>query len=257
MSMKRLVALCLALAAVGLTWPSGAQERKDPEVREEAKRLLRSYWTDFASPETNLAYGRRLNGPKGIAVLASPAEIRQGLVRGQPVPYGYGSGIEDIALHNGHLLFALCDAYEATKEAEFADAARRVFSGLKRVGTVSPVPGFVPRGPHPDGKSYYRDSSLDQHTTYVYGLWRYSRSELATDADKAFIRDALAQFGKRMERNGWFVKNEDDSQVAHVGFCWLQWTDVGAGTLLTVLAAIHDATADAHWRDLYSARSLM
>lgn len=245
----------LALAAIcllGISTAASAQGTRDPDLESQVQALCQSYLADFASAKTHLAYGRKINGPKGTAVLVPPAEVRQGLVRGKPVPYGYGSGIEDLALHNGHLLFALCDAYEATKNASFADTARRVFSGLRRLGSTSPVPGFVPRGPHPDDiKSYYGDSSLDQHTTFVYALWRYYRSELATPEDKAFIRQALASVGQRLEKNGWAIRVEDDTRIAHVGFSWLQATDVGAGTLLTVLAAIHDVTGDNHWRALY------
>jgi hypothetical protein len=169
------------------------------------------------------------------------------------MPHGYGSGIEDVALHNGHLLFALCDAYEATKDPYFAEVARRIFSGMKLIGTISPVAGFVPRGPHPDDmKSYYSDSSLDQHTTFVYALWRYNRSELATPEDKVFIRQSLANIGKRLEANDWFIRVEDGSRVAHVGFSWLHnGMDIGAGTLLAVLAAIYEVTGDPHWNELY------
>ena len=237
---------------LGCSVAAVAQGAREASLESQVKTLCQSYLADFASAKTHLAYGQKINGPKGTAVLAPPTEVRQGLVRGKPVPYGYGSGIEDVALHNGHLLFALCDAHAATKNPYFAETARRVFSGLKLLGSASPVPGFVPRGPHPDDlKAYYGDSSLDQHTTFVYALWRYHRSELATLADKEFIRQALANVGQRLEKNGWAIRVEDDSRIAHVGFSWLQATDVGAGTLLAVLAALHDVTGDDHWRALY------
>jgi hypothetical protein len=167
------------------------------------------------------------------------------------VPYGYGSGIQDVALENGQFLFALCDAYEATGDEYLAATARHIFSGMKRVATLSPEPGFVPRGPHPDGKSYYRNSSLDQHTTFVYALWRYYHSSLATADDKQFIADALHKAAQRMERNDWKVMVEDASEVAKVGFSWLGFVSGHARILLSVLAAVHDATGDAHWRELY------
>jgi hypothetical protein len=40
---------------------------------------------------------------------------------------------------------------------------------LKRISEVSPHRGTKPRGTHPDGKSYYKDSALDQHTLYLFG----------------------------------------------------------------------------------------
>ena len=218
---------------------------------DNVKQLCANYLEGFGSEATNLVYHHRLNGPKGLDVLESPEEIAKRRVRGKDMPYGYGSGIQDVALENGQLLFALCEAYEATRDEFFADTARRIFSGMKLVATVSPEPGFVPRGPHPDGKSYYPNSSMDQHTTFVYALWRYFRCPLATEQDRAFIADALDKVARRMAKYGWAIKVEDGSETAHVGFCWLQSTRVGATVLLAVLSAVCDVTQDAHWIELY------
>ena len=205
----------------------------------------------FWHPTTSMVYSRRLNTPKGISVLASPAQIAREEVRGKHMPYGYGSGIQDPGLLNGCFLFALCDAYEATRDPYLAQVARRIFNGLRTIGTVSPVPGFVPRGPHPDGKSYYRDSSLDQHSLFVCALWRFRRSPLAGADDISFIRQELSEFAERMERNKWTLMVEDDSRVAHVGWCWLGTTPLNAEILLSMLAAVSDATGEPHWRTEY------
>ena len=217
------------------------------EALDRAKDLCRLYMDGFWHSNTGLVYGQRLNTERGLAVFTSPEEIAKEQVRGKYMPYGYGSGIQDPGLLNGMLLFALCDAYEATEDDLFADHARRIFGGLKSIATVSPVPGFVPRGPHPDGKSYYRDSSLDQHSLFVCGLWRYFRSPLATADDKSFIRNELHEFAERMERNKWTLLVEDDSRVAHVGWCWLPMTPLNAEIMLSMLGAVKDVTEDAHW----------
>ena len=229
--------------------PAGSQEAG--AFMQDVRELCREYLDGFGSPATGLVYHHRLDGAQGLAALESPEEIARERVRGKEMPYGYGSGIQDVALENGHLLLALCDAYEATGDEFLADTARRIFSGLKLVATVSPVPGFVPRGPHPDGKSYYPDSSMDQHTTFVYALWRYYHCPLATEADRQFIADELDSVARRMEQYGWEIRIEDGSQRAHVGFSWLQFTRTGATVLLAVLAAVADATGDEHWRELY------
>ena len=238
-----------AILAALLAASGGCQE--GDALVDNVKQLCRDYLEGFGSANTPLVYHHRLNGPKGLAALESPEEIAKGRVRGKEMPYGYGSGIQDVALENGHFLFALCDAYEATGDEFFADTARHIFSGMKLVATVSPVPGFVPRGPHPDGKSYYRNSSMDQHTTFVYALWRYHRSPLATEQDRAFIADVLDKVARRMEQHDWAIKVEDGGETAHVGFSWLQFTRTGATVLLAVLAAVADVTGDEHWRELY------
>lgn len=221
------------------------------ETTEAAKTLLEIYQRSFGHPATGLQYHHRIDGPKGVAALSPPEEIRRGEVAGRTMPYGYGSGIQDIALENGQLLFALCEAHGRTGDAWIADKARALFASLQVLARIGPEPGFVPRGPHPDGKSYYRDSSRDQHAAYIEALWRYGRSPLASDADKRFIADTLGKIAARMERNDWRIMVEDNSAQAHVGFAWKQFTTIGAVTLLSALAQVADATNDPHWREQY------
>ncbi len=246
MRLSRLAALILVCCPHDVAAQSAA-----PPLAQRVQRLCEAYWQGFGSAETLVLYHHRLDGPRGIAALADPREIAAGTVRGKPMPYGYGSGIQDVVLENGQLLFALCDAQEATGDAYFAELARRLFAGLRRVATLSPEPGFVPRGPHPDGKSYYRDSSRDQHAAFVEALWRYSRWPLATDEDRRFAADQLDKFAQRMQRNGWQILVEDNSRQAHVGFCWLQPTSIGAASLLSALAQVVQATGSADWRAEY------
>jgi hypothetical protein len=213
--------------------------------------LLQSYFDAFGSEATGLLYHQRLDGPRGDAVLSSPEEIARGEVRGRPMPYGYGSGIQDIALENGQVLFALCEAHEATGDGFFADKARTLFASLQGLARLSPEPGFVPRGPHPDGKSYYRNSSRDQHAAYIEALWRYGRSPLATEDDKRFIAGTLGEIAARMERHDWRIMVEDGGAQAHVGFTWKQFTTIGAVSLLGALAMVAEATDDPRWRGEY------
>ncbi|NOX55770.1 MAG: hypothetical protein GXP27_15280 [Planctomycetes bacterium] len=217
----------------------------------QVERLCQQYVRSFGSETTHLVYHHRLDGPRGVAALASPGEIAARTVGGRPMPYGYGSGIQDVALEGGQFLFALCDAYEATGREEFARMARWLFEGFKRIATVSPEPGFVPRGPHPDGRSYYPDSSRDQHAAFIEALWRYGRSPLATDEDRRFIAKELNEVGRRLERYDWKIMVEHGSKMAHVGFGWRQYTSIGAVSLLSALAMIADATGDEHWWQLY------
>jgi len=234
-----------------LTMAAGAGEPVLPAWPVQVRELASRYVAGFGAASTGLCYHHRLDGPRGVEVLSPPEEIQAGRVRGQPMPYGYGSGIQDVALENGHFLFALCEAWEATRDPGLAELARGIFAGLKRLAEVTPEPGFVPRGPHPDGVSYYHDSSRDQHCAYVEALWRYGRTALAGDEDRRFIATTLGNIAARMERYDWRIMVEDGSAQAHVGFAWTQRTSVGATTLLSVLAEVADATGDEHWREAY------
>jgi len=219
-----------------------------PQRVSAAKNLCQRYVHSFGSNETDLVYHFRLDTPKGRASFESAEAVAKDYVRGIYKPWGYGAGFEDVAYHNGTLLFALCEAFDATGEPYFAELARRIFAGMKRIGTLSPAAGFVPRGPHPNGKSYYRDSSLDQHTLYVCGLWRYYHSNIADADQKAFIRGSLDAIAKRMERNKWFVLVENDSRRAHAGGGDWHRSD---HLLLFMLAAVKDVTGSEHWQAEY------
>ena len=218
---------------------------------DDMKALCRQYVAGFGSERTDLVYHHRLDGPRGAGALSSPAEIAEGTVGGKPMPYGYGSGIQDMALENGQFLFALCDVFDATHDAEIGELAQWIFRGIRLVATVSPEPGFAPRGPHPDGRSYYRDSSRDQHAALAEALWRYGRCDLATVDDRRFIASELDEMAQRMEANDWKILVEDGSHVAHVGFSWKQSTPIGAISLLSFLAMVSDATGDSHWQEVY------
>ncbi|MCK5803693.1 MAG: hypothetical protein KAI66_12705 [Lentisphaeria bacterium] len=241
---RRLRVACAYLACV---WAAA----ESVPLREEVKVQCRAYVQGFLNANTDLCYGKRLDTPKGLAILESPENIAQGRVGDVHRPWGYGAGMEDVALQNGYLLFALCDAYETTHDPFFADFAHRVFRGMKRIASCASVPGFVPRGPHPDGKSYYRDSSTDQHTLFVCALWRFARSTIATSEERAFVRQALLDVGARLERNKWILKVEDDSRLAHVGWNWSAINQGSSGLFLSTIGAVADTTGDAHWCGLY------
>ncbi|MBL8228690.1 MAG: hypothetical protein JNL98_09445 [Bryobacterales bacterium] len=239
------------ITALGLLGCAAAGTSAPASTLDRVKSLCRDYITGYLSPATGLAYGKRINGPTGISVLESPSEIAQRRVGGEPRPWGYGSGIEDLAYQNGMFLYALLDAEHTTRDSYLAQTAEQVFRGLQSMSRLSPVPGFVPRGPHPDGKSYYPDSSLDQHSLYMCALWRWYHSRFATAADKTWIRDMAAKVMRRLEKDGWSIQNEDSSKPSHAGGTMLNMDPVTSLLLLQMLAVTHDLTGDPHWKEAF------
>jgi hypothetical protein len=70
------------------------------------------------------------------------------------------------------------------------------------------VKGFVARNVCPeDAKSTYINSSRDQVTHFVHGLWQYFHSPLPDEATKQQIRIILAGVAERMIA---FVTPEND-----------------------------------------------
>lgn len=101
----------------------------------------------------------------------------------------------------GIMLAGLCDKYEIKKDAETADWARKIAKGLMLADTVHGDPGFVARGVSPvDGKSVYPETSRDQYTHNIHGLWRYFNSPIATDAEKKEIAAIFCAVAEKMKR---------------------------------------------------------
>lgn len=144
---------------------------------------------DRATTNGQLGRQERANG----GALPSPAEIAVGTVDGKPMPYGYGSGIQDVPLENGQFLFALCDVFDSTGDSEIGQLAQRIFRGIRLVATVSPEPGFAPRGPHPDGKSY-RGENYNRSVVLALLLWAAEARRSATPATQ-FNSSTLGRLG--------------------------------------------------------------
>lgn len=211
--------------------------------------LLRTntYVSQYFNNTTNLAYGSRVNG--GVAGLPSIADVNDNL----PSPPGYGTGLADVAYHTGTFLFSAVEAYEGTGEQAFADLARRSLSGLFLMDQQSVIsPGFVIRGPHPsDLTVYYRDSSIDQHTLYLAGLWRFYHSSLATTNDKSTIENIVAKVVNRIKANNWSIVTESGGP-ATAGGSQLSRTDpTRVAALLSIAAMGYDITGSSLLRADY------
>ncbi|EIP97542.1 hypothetical protein OpiT1DRAFT_01985 [Opitutaceae bacterium TAV1] len=111
-----------------------------------------------------------------------------------PNPHGYATGMEDCVLNAGFAI-EIC-VHRAKREAlreQSADFARRLYRGMIRCATIHGRKGYVVRGISPrDNRSVYIESSRDQFTLFVFGVWRYYHSSFATDEEKREIREALA-----------------------------------------------------------------
>ncbi|MBT3377938.1 MAG: hypothetical protein HN742_27960 [Lentisphaerae bacterium] len=226
------------------------------ELTTHVFSLARNYFADFRHPETQVLYGARLSARHRWT---SPADVKAE----KPKPWGYGSRIADTALHCGHVLVALLDAYEARPDPFLKENIAKTFGALRLIGALPethPKPGkpaltgLVPRGPHPDDISaYYDDSSMDQHTTYIISLARYANSSLATAADKQWIRESLEKVGRRLEKHGWSIKQADGVTQSHVGFSWKGYNSQHASILLSSLCALYRGTGSDHWLKTYEA----
>jgi hypothetical protein len=191
------------LACLILTTACQIQAKDTAENIEQAWDIA---WSRFYLPGVQ-TFGDYLSSyEKGReqAHLPTAAEVR----RQYPNPCGYSTGMEDGAILGGAMLSVLCDRFAVTKDESLRQKAADVFAGLERCATVHGVKGFVARNVCPeDSKSTYINSSRDQVTHFVHGLWQYSRSPLPDEATKQRVRVILGEVADRMTA---FVTPEND-----------------------------------------------
>jgi hypothetical protein len=196
--MKHALIVCLILAA--------ACRLHSQDAATNIEKAWDVVWSRFYLPKVQ-TFGDYLSSyDKGReqAHLPTAAEVR----RQYPNPCGYSTGMEDGAILGGAMLSVLCDRFAVTKEDSLRQRAADVFAGLQRCATVHGVKGFVARNVCPeDATSTYINSSRDQVTHFVHGLWQYYQSPLPDEATKRRIGVILGEVADRMTA---FVTPEND-----------------------------------------------
>ncbi|MEO6740878.1 MAG: hypothetical protein ABIP20_11530 [Chthoniobacteraceae bacterium] len=224
----------------------------EPEISAQIARAWEVTWTRFYLPSVQ-TFGDYLSSyekGKEQAHLPTAEEVS----RQYPNPCGYSTGMEDGAILGGAMLSLLCDRFAVTGEEPLRDQAASVFAGLRRCVTVHGVRGFVARNVCPaDGKSVYINSSRDQVTHFVHGLWQYYHSPLSDEATRQQIRTILADVAERMIE---FVTRENDYDFCRadgtrcpLGICRM-WNvqPHEAARLPMIYAAAWDVTRDERYR---------
>jgi len=242
--MKRLVLASLSLLIAPVI--------HGQDVASNIERAWDVVWSRFYLPQVQ-TFGDYLSSyekGKEQSHLPTADDVK----RQYPNPCGYSTGMEDGAILGGAMLSVLCDRFEVTKDESLREKAASVFSGLNRCATVHGVRGFVARNVCPeDARSTYINSSRDQVTHFVHGLWRYLHSPLADDETKQQIRVLLADVAERMIA---FVTPENDFDFCRadgtrcpLGICRM-WKVQSheAARLPMIYAAAWDVTKDERYR---------
>jgi CubicO group peptidase (beta-lactamase class C family) len=230
--------------------------------RAEAKRLdacaehaWRVTWERFYLPSTHLLYDylTSYEPGRGLAHLPTADEVARQI----PNECGYGSGMEDGMISAGVMLDLLVDRYAVTKQDDLREQARAIVEGVRLCATAHGVTGFLARAVcHEDVTRVYPNSSRDQYTHAVHGLWRYVHSPLCSDQAKAEVGLILSAIADRMTRN---VTPENDYDSLRLdgsrdtrGISRM-WNVKGheAARLPMLYAAAWDVTGRREYYDLY------
>jgi hypothetical protein len=243
----------IILATAGLA--CAAESQAGDALAAKAEQAWRQTWARFFNDNTGLFYDYISSYEPGHELdhLPTADEVK----RQYPNPCGYGTGMEDGMILGGAMLSVIADRFDVTKEASLAADMRRVFKGVKLCTTGHGVPGFVARGVSPkDGTDIYINSSRDQYTHCVHGLWRYYHSAMCDDATRGEIRELLRAIADRMTRNVTPENDYDslraDGQRDPLGISRM-WNvkPHEAARLPMIYAAAWDATGDDKYYPLY------
>jgi len=202
-------------------------------------------WSRFHLPGSDLVYDIPLTSPDQLPTAEEVAECA-------PNCSGWGTGMEDCALNGGFLLDGLVAEHGATASADSASRARKVFCGLVDLATVSGTRGFVGRGFAPGSSTVYPNSSADQFTAFVFGVWRYARSSIATPAERDAAAGLLADVADLVLASSDNIPRSDLRPSIFGNTSSV--TPDRACRLLQIYSAASDLTADERWQRHYDDR---
>lgn len=245
----------VAALAAALGTGAAAAAAPDAGLSARVEHAWRVTWDRFYLPRTHIFYDYLTSYERGKeqAHLPTAAEV----ARQCPNECGYGTGMEDGMISAGVMLSLVTDRYAVTREEMLRERAREVFLGIEACATVHGATGFLARAVCPeDGRSVYPNSSRDQYTHAVHGLWLYYHSPLCDEPTKARIRVVLAAVADRMTRTVTAENNYDslrlDGSRDTRGISRM-WNVMGheAARLPMIYAAAWDATGRSEYRDLW------
>ncbi len=181
-------------------------------VKQNISQLWDISWERFFVPETHIFYDYLTSYESGKYQqhLPTPEEV----ARMFPNECGYDTGMEDGMIFSGPWLTAIISREKCESDAEVKTSlktvAHEVFLGIESCATIHSTPGFLARAVLPaDGKSVYPNSSRDQYTHAVHGMWHYYHSPFCqgnelwsiNEAEKERIRKVLSLIADRMIQN--------------------------------------------------------
>ena len=225
-------------------------------------------WGKLYYPETSLFYDYLTDHPTDplCGYLPTPEEIAIEF----PNPCGWGTGMEDSMINAGSVMVLVTNRWLATGDNAMSEYIDKILKGIDLCTTVPENRGFLARSVSPfDKKSYYKNSSRDQYTHVVYGLWYFLHSKLGNEQQNALCRKILTDMASYAEKSvikeNYFTILNDNGRQGQVQIMWADPIpeDPVPGTqsywpiephevlrLPMMYAAAWAATGDQHWFEM-------
>ena len=211
-------------------------------MHPNVRRAHDTIWTKFYHPETQQLYDNEITDP---AVFPTREQVIACVpCANAPNP------VNDPTLQASWILTANLRGFALTGREEYAHKARRLFQGMTRLAALARTPGYVPRGSVPGHDVVYPNSSVDQYTGFLYALWRYWRSPVATEAEKA-LAVRLALNAARLIESFHHDVPCDDGLPSFYGNMSAIEDPFRGSRLLMLYRTAFLMSADEHWDRLY------
>jgi len=224
-------------------------------LAEKIDQAWEASWKMFFVEKTGLFYDFITSRGEAdrMQYLPHPEEV----AACDPNPCGWGTGMEDSAIHAGVMMAMVCDRFDVTGEAFLADYAVKILKGMVNCASAHGVNGFVARSVCPeDVKSVYPETSRDQYTHLVHGLWRYYHSGLANESRLETCRELITSICEYIERcavpeNNYLIRRVDGKPSSLVSCKLWDVNPHEAARLPMFYAACWDMTGNKHWLKQY------
>lgn len=210
---------------------------------EAVEHAHRELWRRFIDPTWHTV--RNQADPDGNVVLPTPEECRAD----KPNALSWDISVTDGAMFGGMYLEAAVYRWQITNQAEDRENARRIASGLMKLATVGQTKGFIARGLPPDGSAHYAGSSNDQTLPWLYGMWRYVRSEVPDEPEREIVRAKIIEVIEALRSHGWRVPCDRPPFDYFGTFAGFDWHS--APRLLFLLKMAADVSGDGAWEERY------
>ncbi|MEW6359659.1 MAG: hypothetical protein AB1696_25200 [Planctomycetota bacterium] len=200
-------------------------------------------WRRFIDPTWHTFYDHA--GLDGEVVLPTAEECRAN----KPNALSWDISVTDGAMFGGMYMEAAIHRWQITKQAEDREKARRIASGLMKLASVGQTKGFIARGLTADGSAHYAGSSNDQTFPWLYGMWRYVRSEIADCAERERVRAKIIEVMEGLRSHKWRVPADRPPFDYFGEFAGFSWD--AAPRLLFLLKMAADVSGDSAWEERY------